>query len=116
EGHTVVQHHVVTDFGGFADYYAHPVIDEETSTDLCPRMDFDTRQGAVELRWETCWSLELLCIPHFVCQTVHPNRMKARITGDDLKCAACGRVTVFGGLNVLAEAAEESHCIPFQKN
>ncbi len=42
ERHTLVERDIVTDHGGLADHHAQTMIDEQTSADLRPGMDFNT--------------------------------------------------------------------------
>ena len=49
QGHTLIQGHVIPDFGGFTNHDTHPVINKETTPDLGPRVNFNPGQPAPEV-------------------------------------------------------------------
>jgi hypothetical protein len=48
--HALVEQHIVSDFGGFADHHAHAVVDEEPPPDVGAGVNLDPRQEAAGLR------------------------------------------------------------------
>src|SRR6266849_9532151 len=50
ERHTLVERDIVTDNGGLADHHTQTMIDEQTSANLRPRMNFNSGKQARHLR------------------------------------------------------------------
>ena len=50
--HALVERDIVTDLGGFADHHAHPVVDEYTLPDACPRMNLNAGEHPAHMRYE----------------------------------------------------------------
>ena len=48
--HAMVNHDIITDFGGLPDNDPHTMVNEQTMPDRCPRMDLDSGQETPQMR------------------------------------------------------------------
>jgi hypothetical protein len=49
QGDSVIESHVIPNFGGFSDDYPHPMVNEKAPPDICAGMDFDSSATSGEL-------------------------------------------------------------------
>src|SRR5260370_17201552 len=73
ERHPLVERDIVTDDGGLADHHPQTMIDEQTSPDLRPGMDFNSGKQARHLRQPARGQKEAL-VPQPVIDALEPNR------------------------------------------
>ena len=92
QGHALSQVAVVADNGRLADDNAHAVVDKETFAYLCAGMYFDTGEKPAYMRNKSPNKKHLM-LPEPMAQPIKQNRVKTRITEQDLKDTPCSRVT-----------------------
>ncbi|MNF70427.1 hypothetical protein D3C84_523360 [compost metagenome] len=102
QGHALINSDVVADLGGFTDDDAHAMVDEETSTDLGPRMDLDPGQPATEVRHQARQPLQVRA-PQHRRQTVNPDGVHAGVAGQDFKSVTRRRVSMEYALDIFTQ-------------
>src|SRR5471030_1741811 len=105
QGHALVKRHVVADFSGFANDDAHAVINEETPTYLGTRVNLDACHPAAEVRDNARRPLPAF-VPQGMAQSMQPDRVQARVTGQDFKDIARSRITMEHTLNIFSQTIE----------
>src|SRR5690606_36817897 len=95
----LIEAHPFPDYGGFADYDARAVIDEETRPDLCGGVDVDAGGRVGDVRYEPREEGR----PELVYRMCHPvmgDGFDARIGQQDFRDARSGGVALVGGVQV----------------
>ena len=82
---------VIADLGGFADDYAHAVVDDEAAADLRAGVDLDAGSVAADLRDHTCKEHEIMLIAPVRAAMIE-HGLHAGIQQQDLKRTFCRRV------------------------
>ena len=109
--HALIESDIIADLGCLADHDAHAVIDKETTTDLCARMNLDPGQPTAERRHQTPQPFPAHP-PAGMRDTVQPDGMQAWIASQHLKGIARRRITMEYALNVFPHTLEH-HSSPF---
>src|ERR1044071_5396790 len=78
QGHALIDRHIVSDLGRFADNDSHAMIDEESTANLGPRMDLDPGKKAADIAHEPRDSFEPT-EPRGIGHSIKKQRMKAWI-------------------------------------
>jgi hypothetical protein len=111
ERYALVDQNVVTDFRGFANHYAHAVIDEKPAADRRARMDFNSGKKPRYLRYKPGKKRDILLVKP-VSQPVEEDRMKARIAEDDLDDAFGSRVFAKNSIDLFPDRAKHGRTLP----
>jgi hypothetical protein len=82
---------IVTDLSSFSDDNTGTVIDEKATANPCSRMDFDSREKAVDMGDQPS-DEEKPTFPEGVGQAVHPDGMKSRVAGEYFRDTPCGGI------------------------
>src|SRR3990172_8872202 len=101
--HTLIDQTVITNLCGLSNHHPHPMIDEESSADLCPGMDLDACEPAGEVRDQTGGGIPFLLIEE-MGYPVKPDGMEAWITKKNLQKVLSRRVSLFDRLDIFLEA------------
>ncbi|MPM31554.1 hypothetical protein SDC9_78109 [bioreactor metagenome] len=99
EGRALIDGHVVSDHGGFADDYANAVVNEQTLADGCRRVDINARAEAARFGNHPAQQLHAARIEK-VRPAVHPYRAETRVAKHDLQRGERSRVAVKHRLNI----------------
>jgi len=93
QGDTLIERHVITDFGRLADDHAGGVVYEHALAEHGSRMDVDPCEQARQLRARPRQELEVV-LPQPVADAVAPDGVDARVADRDLERRARSRVAV----------------------
>jgi hypothetical protein len=88
QGHSLINQAVVTNDRCFANYHTHAVVDKDTPTNLCARVNVDAREKAAEVGNEPGQEGNAAIVQR-MGQTVSHQRMQAGITAQHLQPVAC---------------------------
>jgi hypothetical protein len=91
--HALIKRAIVSNDRSLADYDAHSVIDEQSSSNLCPWMNFDSGQESTDMRQKT-GRQEETSSPERRRDSVKDQGMQARIGEEDFNCCPSCRVPV----------------------
>ena len=105
QGYTLIKRDVITDLCGLADHNPHPVINEETTTHLGTRMNFNTCHPAAEVRDQPRHPLPA-CMPQPPRQSMKPDGVHARVTGQHFKRIARSRIAMKHTLDIFTQTLE----------
>ena len=109
ESNAVIEHHIITYFGGLTNNDTHAMIDKKTPPNDGPWMDLDTGQKTGELREGTSERFRAVLLPKFVCKPVSPYRMHARIVKHDFASPTRRWIMLSNIFNVFAQTGKKSH-------
>ena len=84
QSHTLIQSHIFTHDGGLADHDTHAVINEQSASDFCSGMNFDSGQKPRDLRQPSRGKQEAM-IPQPVVDAIEPDGMQSRIAEVDFQ-------------------------------
>ena len=93
EGNAVIYKAVVADLGGFADNYAHAVVDDEAAAYLCAGVDLYTRSVAADLRDHTREKQQVMLIAPMRAAMIE-HGLHTGIQKQNLKRPFCRRVAI----------------------
>ena len=102
--YTLIDRAVVSNLCGLSNHNAHPMIDKHTLAELGPRMNLNPRQPTGDHGNQSGEPLQKSnpAAPELMCQTMQPQGMQARISGQNLKAAAGRRIAVQNGLDIFS--------------
>ena len=105
QGHPVIEHAVIADFGGLPDDDAHAVVDEEPSPDGGPGVDFHTAGEPGNLGEGA--GQELVPVdPQLMGDPVCPDRVQAGVHDEDLQRATGGRIVLLRVCDVFTDTPD----------
>ena len=76
QGYTLVQSDIISNNGGLADNHSVAMIDKKTFSNLCTRVNFDSRLPGCFLRYPSGQKIMLFQV-HFVSHTIIKHNLKA---------------------------------------
>src|SRR3990172_2891514 len=101
--HTLIDQTVITNLCGLSNDHPHPVIDKESSADLCPGMDLDACKPAGEVIDQTGSGVPFLLIEE-MCHPVEPDGMEPWVAEENLQIVLGRRVSLFDRSDIFFEA------------
>ena len=114
ERDVLIDENAVSDFRGFTDNYAHPVVNEKPATDPGAWMDLDSSEETADLGDDARQKRDSGPIQP-VCETVGKNRMKSGIAKYDLKHTFSRRIFMKNRFDLFPNDAEHSCTIMAQR-
>src|SRR5204862_4297795 len=84
QGDSVIQGHIIADFGSLADHDSHPVVDEKAPANRSAGMDLDARGASPNLRHNSPKQPPPM-LPEPVRRPVEKQDMHTRISKQNLK-------------------------------
>jgi hypothetical protein len=82
--HIVINHYIISDYRSFTDYDAHSMINKESPTNLCSRMNLDTGHSSNPVRINSRQQFQS-APPQKVSDAMAPDRVDARKCQRDFK-------------------------------
>jgi hypothetical protein len=95
----MIEHTIVADLAGFPDHNAHPVIDEQPTADLRPRVNFDAREKSARLGNDSGDHKQAV-LKKPMGDPMAPDGVQAGIGQDNLQHATGGRVVIEDSLDI----------------
>lgn len=99
---TLVHRHVVANVGGLSNHDTNGVIDEQTFTNVCCRMDVDAGQDAHGRRETSCEEM-VFALPECVRDVITPNCVESRIGENDFRTTVSRGIALDDNINVAAK-------------
>jgi len=84
---------ILSDFRRFSDDHPHSMVNEESGTDLCSRMDLDPREKSGNMREKAGEEMEVT-FPEPMGESVKIEGMKTRIAEENFEYTAGRRVSI----------------------
>ena len=103
--HALIQGHIITNFSGLADHDPHAMVDKEATPHLGTRMNLDPGQPPPKIGHQASEPFPAFP-PQQPRQSVNPDRMHARVAGQDLECITRRRITMENALNIFTQTLE----------